>query len=406
MMYDPSNRRRKWFWAKRWCVDRPGDTFVWRVDLWYADRVEHWVSLTSDNLAEASGWTEFTGFADVPESAVEAAEDNPYGEIPAFHFRTALPYGVPVHRDAYGAQDAVTKLLCVELDSVDAVGYPARFALTDAGAELDQATDDPDFPSGDDANAPAAGDRLASESNLRTGPGTLSYLHGVKTLVQFDPADPKTLLDPTEFFIRLMAQQTNTPMNFFDPAGEVPSGESLKVKLAPLYDHAKDLQTSFTAPTLESWKFTLKLAKVNAGTLEVRWVPVEVASGKEDWETIGLKQGAGVPQSQTLVEAGYEQGTVDTWLDDEAEDMDLMRRADLMVKVADAAQKLGAAVGSGVMNAEQAQQVIAMLMGVQEEAVEGPPDPVALAEAQAKAKAAANPGTKDGNQGRAGGDQA
>jgi hypothetical protein len=86
--------------------------------------------------------------------------------------------------------------------------------------------------------------------------------------------------------------------------------------------------------------------------------------------------------------------------------MDLMRRADLMVKVADAAQKLGAAVGSGVMNAEQAQQVIAMLMGVQEEAVEGPPDPVALAEAQAKAKAAANPGTKDGNQGRAGGDQA
>jgi hypothetical protein len=406
MMYDPANRRRKWFYIRRWCVDRPGDIYVWRVDLWYADRVEHWVSLTSDNLTQESGWATFTGFPGEPDTAVEAVEDNPLGEIPAFHYRTALPYGVPVHRDAYGSQDAVTKLLCTQLDTVDTVGYPARFALTDAGAELDQASDDPDFPDGDDANAPAAGDRLASSSNIRSGPGTLSYLHGVKNLVQFDPADPGTLLDPTEFFIRLMAQQTQIPMDSFDPNGEVPSGESLKVKHGPLNANAKDLQTAFTAPTLEAWKFTLKVVSVKAGTLEVRWVPVEQATGKEDWEVVALKQGAGVPQGQTLVEAGYEQETVDGWLDDEAEDMDLMRRADLMVKVADAAQKLGAAVGSGVMTAEQAQEVISLLAGVQKEKVEGPPDPVALAEATAKAKAAAGGKPSGTNQGRAEGDQA
>lgn len=403
MMYDPANRRRKWFWIKRWCVDRPGDQYVWRVDLWYADRVEHWVSVNSDALTQESGWVPFSGFPDLPDTEVEEVEDNPLEEIPAFHYRTALPYGVPVHRDAYGAQNAITKLLATELDSVDAVGYPARFALTEAGAELDQATDDPDFPSGDDANAPAAGDRHVSTSNLRTGPGTLSYLHGVKDLKQFDPADPATLLDPAEFFIRLMAQQTRTPMDSFDPNGEVPSGESLKVKHGPVNRSASKLCTAFSAPTLELWKFTLKSVGVKTSTLEVRWVPTETATGKEDWETIGLKQQAGVPQGQTLVEAGYEQETVDTWLDDDAEAMDLMRRADLMVKVADAAQKLGAAVGSGVMNEGQAQAVIAMLMGVQEEPVEGPPDPVKVAEATAKAKAG---GTKDGNQGKAGDDQA
>ncbi len=404
MMYDPSNRRRKWFYIRRWCVDRPGNRTVWRVDLWYADRVEHWASITQDNLAEEVGWEPFTGWPEDPDSAVEAVEDNVLGEIPVFHYRTALPYGVPVHRDAYGAQNAITKLLATQLDNVDAVGWPARFALTDAGAELDQATDDPDFPSGDDANAPAAGDRQVSSSSLRSGPGTLSYLHGVKDLKQFDPADPAVLLEPAEFFIRLMAQQTQIPMDSFDPNGEVPSGESLKVKHGPLNENARALQTAFTAPTLELWKFTLRIVSVTPGTLEVRWVPVERASGKEDWETILAKQGAGVPQGQTLVEAGYEQDTVDQWLDEDAEAMDLMRRADLMVKVADAAQKLGAAVGSGVATAEQAQEIIAMLLGVQEQPVEGPPDPVALAEAQAKAKANAGGKPTDTNQGR--GDQA
>jgi hypothetical protein len=306
---------------------------------------------------------------------VADTEENPLEEIPAFHYRTALPYGIPVHESAYGAQDAITKLLATQLDSVDAVGYPARFALTDQGAELDQSNDDPNFPGGDDANTPAAGDRLASESQLRSGPGTLSYLHGVKALVQFDPSDPATLLDPTEFFIRLMAQQTQIPMDSFDPNGEVPSGESLKVKHGPLNANAKMLCTMFTAPTLESWKFTLKAVGTKVSTLEVRWVPVEQATGKEDWEVISLKQDAGVPQAQTLVEAGYEQETVDGWLDDEAEDMDLMRRADLVLKIADASQKMGAAVGSGIMNADQAQQVIAMLLGVKEEKVEGPPPP-------------------------------
>lgn len=388
MMYDPSNRRRKWFYFRRWCVDRPGDRFVWRVDLWYADRVEHWVSKTSDNLTEQAGWEPFDGFPDIPDSAVDPVEDNPLEEIPAFHYRTALPYGIPVHEDAYGAQDAITKLLATELDTVDSVGFPARFALTDEGSELDQATDDPNFP--DDADAPAGDTRRASESSLRSGPGTLTYLHGVKTLEQFDPADPKTLLEPAEFFIKLMAQQTRVPMDSFDPNGEVPSGESLKVKHGPVNRNAKRLATMFTSPTQEVWKFTLKTVGIVVTTVEVRWVPQETATGKEDWEVIGLKQGAGVPQGQTLVEAGYEQDTVDLWLDDEAEDMDLMRRADLMVKVADAAQKLGAAVGSGVMNAEQAQAVIAMLMNVKEEKVEGPPPPpTALPGGQTKDKGSA-----------------
>lgn len=400
MMYDPANRRRKWFFIKRWCVDRPAGKKVWRADLWYADRVEHWVSKSLENLTREDGWEPFEGFADLPDTAVEPVEDNDGEEIPFFHFRTALPYGTPVHRDAYGAQNAITKILSTELETVDTVGFPARFALTEAGAELDQAQDDPDFPNGDDAQATIRSGNV-TPSALRAGPGTLSWLHGAKGLVQFEGADPAHLLDPAEFYIRLMAQQTWTPMQFFDPAGEVPSGESLKVKNAPLDEHAQRLCTMFTSPVQEAWRLALHLVgKKASATLEVRWKPVRVASDKADWETIGLKQGAGVPQGQTLVEAGYEQDTVDGWLDEDAEAMDLMRRADLMVKVADASQKLGAAVGSGVMNAEQAQQVIAMLMGVKEEPVDGPP-------VQQDANPSADPAAGGGptKQGGAGGDQ-
>jgi hypothetical protein len=373
LIYDPENHRRKWFIIKRWCV--PTTTGKrWRVDLWFGDRMERWVSLADTGLGEKENWSPFTGWPGGDPVAPEV--ENGFEEIPFFHFRTALPYGVPVHKSAYPAQDAINKMLITQITTSDQQGWPARFALMETGAELDQNHDDPDFPQDDDDQARRDYQR-AAKSRLTNEPGSMNYMPGTKGVVQLSGAEPAVFLDPAEFYIRLMAQMTEIPMHHYDPAGEVPSGESLKVKDGPLNGHVLKLQKLMKGPVLEWWAFALKvLGSKPTKVLEARWAPAEMAVGKSDWEVIGLKQASGVPQHQTLVEAGYEPETVDTWLDDNQEEMDLFRRADLLDKVAGAAQKLGAAVSLGVMTADQAQEIIVRITGQKAEEVEGPPPPV------------------------------
>ena len=369
LIYDPENHRRKWFIIKRWCVPTlTGQR--WRVDLWFGERLERWVSISTSSLEESSGWTPFTGWPGGDD--VDPVVPNGFEEIPFFHFRTAIPYGVPVHLAAYPAQDAINKMLITQVTTSDQQGWPSRFALMEVGAELDQNADDPDFPQDDDGQARRDYQRMA-KSRLTNEPGSMNYMPGTKSVVQLAGAEPDVFLSPAEFYLRLMAQMTNIPMYHFDPAGEVPSGESLKVKDGPLNKNVGKLQKLMKGPVLEWWIFALKILGAKpTKVLEVRWAPAELAVGKDDWTVIGLKNAAGVPQHQTLTEAGYEPETVDKWLDDYAEEMDLFRRADLLDKVATASQKLGAAVALGVMTAEQAQELLVRITG---QKVEGPPEP-------------------------------
>lgn len=372
MIYDPENERRKWFLIKRWCVPTQAGK-RWRVDLWFAGRLERWVSISDANLTEKASWEPFTGW---PEGeAVDPVVDNIHEEIPFHHFRTALPYGVPVHTDAYPAQDALNKMLITQINTSETQGWPSRFALQELGAELDQNADDPDFPQDDDGQARRTYERSAS-SRLTNEPGAMNYMPGTKSVVQLSGAEPENFLGPAEFYIRLMAQMTEIPMHHYDPAGEVPSGESLKVKDGPLNAEVLKLQKLFKSPVLEWWMFALKImGAAPVKVLEARWAPAEMAVGKDDWTVIGLKQDSGVPQRTTLVEAGYEPETVDTWLKDQAEEMGIQRQADLLDKLAGAAQKLGAAVSLGVMTKEQAQEIIVSVTGQKEVPVAGPPVP-------------------------------
>src|SRR5207245_1963593 len=57
---------------------------------------------------------------------------NPYGQIPAFHLRTDLDYGKPVHRNAFALQDAISKLIEMQMVTVEFSGYPQRYAIQEA----------------------------------------------------------------------------------------------------------------------------------------------------------------------------------------------------------------------------------------------------------------------------------
>lgn len=310
VIYDTENERKKAFAIKRWQI-RTTLGKVWRTDLYYNDSIERYVSALGD-VTGPDSWNMFHEEDELPENWLL---DNPFGEIPFFHHRNALPYGRPEHKDGYGCQDAINKALITQLTTMDSHGFPQRYALTEKGAELDNNNDTPEWPSDELADDTTGVSEVikSPSSGLRGGPGTMLELQGMQEVGQFDAADPAVFTDPAQFYIRLMAQITETPLHAFDPSGDTPSGESLKVADAPLVKKAVNRETMLKSPIRETWHFVLRVRGFDVTDIGVNFAPAQVANSKDDWEVIGLKQGAGVPKDKTLIEAGYPSEEVAAW---------------------------------------------------------------------------------------------
>jgi hypothetical protein len=359
VLYDPENHRRKAFAISRWAL--PKNAFgvvLHRADLLYRDRVEHWITKPAGNLAEADGWELYADDGD-------PIEGHDFGEIPVFHHRTGLPYGKPVHLAGYGAQNAINKELITMLTTTDSQGHAQRYQLLDPDATLDENNDDPQYVDDLDAGTVSPDGRTrggAQATGMRSGPGTMQTFAGTKEVGQFDAADPKVFIDPTELFIRIMAQTTNTPLHYFDPSGDSPSGESLKVAEAPLVKDIEWLQVLQTSPLREEWLFALGLAGVGVKAIDVRWAPVQTAVGLDDWAVAKAKQDAGVPTDQTLMEAGYRPEMVAEWLDAGAEAATLAQRIALLGQIGTAVRDLSSGVALGVISEEAANSAVELVL--------------------------------------------
>ncbi len=351
MIYDPYNQRRKLFWIKRWCERTEGQMDIWRVDIYYADVVERWISTNGNALTEESGWEPYEG--DDEDDEQGSVLEHTYGEIPAFHHRTALPYGVPLHLEGYGTQDALNKELITLLTTTDSQGHQQRY------------NDDPQWVEDGDASAVSPGGMTkvgGTGSAMRTGPGTLQTFTGTEEVGTFPAADPAVFIDPVMLFIRLMAQLTNTPLHDFDPSGDVPSGESLKREEAPLVKSIEWLQVLQTSPLREQWRFALAIVGVAIPRVEVRWAPVTSADSIDDWAVVAAKQTAGVPTDQTLMEAGYVPEQVSEWLDANAEAATLAQRVALLGQIGTAVRDMSSGVALGVISEESANAAVEMVL--------------------------------------------
>lgn len=368
VIYDAENERRKRFAISRW--PSPGPDPLWMVELFYSDRVERYIQVKGQNPARLEGWEEYED----EDTGKAAVEPHTYGEVPFFHHRTGVPYGTPVHLDGYGSQHALNKLLITLLTTTDSHGQPQRYGLLDKDAVLDQQADSPQWT--DDADAVTYTtnglDGMGGQgSTLRSGPGTFQTLTGMASVGQFDAADPAVFLDPAEFFIRIMAQVTNTPAHYFDPSGDQPSGESLKVAEAPLVKDIQWLQLLQGSAVEEEWKFVLGLLGLQVDDVEVRWASVASATGLSDWQMVQAKIDVGVPVDQALVETGYEPEQVAKWLDQDAEANTLEARVKLLAELGAAIQSIGAGIALGVVDEGQAAAAIGLVLGQVQESGQG-----------------------------------
>lgn len=285
MIYDDENPRIKKFAAKLWQTEDPNDykKKIARLNMYYPDRIDKFEMFGEiENVISESGFV-----------LIDTVE-NPWGEVPVFHFRTSKQYGRPEHQDAYGPQDAINKLIITHMNTVDYQGAPQRYALSGGG-------NNQEFEDFDDTAA--AEDNIGK---LKNGPGELWYLKGVSKVGEFSPADHKVFTEPVKDFVRSMASITNTPLHYFEKTGSVPSGESLRTAEAPLLKKVEDRQITFGSTWTDLFRFILKIDNETEPNVDVKWKAVESMDSLDAWEVAVKKRVVGVSLEQVLIEMGYD----------------------------------------------------------------------------------------------------
>lgn len=297
-IYDEENPKLMRYAAKAWeitvDVDGKQETRT-RVNLYYRDRWEKYISFKR-KLTTNPQPSEFMPFVD-EYTDTNGVMANPLKQkvIPLFHFRTEMPEGQPEHIRAYGPQDAINKFVVTQMAANDFHGFPQRWALTQEGS-----SESADF------------DDESETVGVANQPGTLAVLKGIKSVGEFKAADPSTFIDPMRVNIRAMATVTATPLHYFEPTGNVPSGEALRVAEAPLVKKTKMRQISFGSTWRKVFSFILE-AQGMKEDVQIHWRAVETFDTKEAWEIAYKKQQAGLPFAQRMVEMGYDKALVDQW---------------------------------------------------------------------------------------------
>ena len=321
VFYDEEKPRKKRCAAHRWQVVGTGDNGLgkgtWqRVNLYYPDRIEQWVS--KEPVLDAMGRAiQLRADAEYEPYDVEGQWPlpNPYGIVPVFHFRTGRPYGRPEHQDAYGPQYGINKLLLSLMGAVDHAVLPQRYALTDSALEQNRPADAFEEAVGpDELTTESTTDGLDNGSSMESGPGNVWLLSGNNVRVgQFSAADSKNFIDPMEALVQQMADVTDLPANRYHRGGQQPSGDSQRMSEVPLNNKAEDRHDQFGVTWHEFAQFICDVHGLGETDAQVAWEPPEHYSDKASWESAKLQLEAGIPFDQVMRERGYSSDVIKDW---------------------------------------------------------------------------------------------
>jgi len=374
--YDTENPLRMTHVIKSWdWYDDDGEERR-RATLYFKDRIERWVVRPGGAPDRPEDWQHFhdPDEGEEPEWPLE----NPYGRIPFFHLRNARTYGKPEHRSAYGPQRLINKLVVSHGATIDFQSFPQRYYLVDPRADDSMLNlVDPDNPEDDDDDPEGS-----NHSQLRADPSAVWKLRASQ-VGQFQAADPQVFLAPLDRYIKSIAELCGIPLDRFVGYSTPPSGEARKVGNESLYEKAGARHDAYGATMQDAYEFALELLGTTDVTVTVKWKPLQVAVGSEDWTIIGLKIDHGVPVRQALMEAGYPEDEVDVWLTDQT-GADLVRRVALLNSIGTAIQAMSAGVATGMVSPEQAGNIIARIIGAVGEDLPALPEPVDLHPIQAE----------------------
>lgn len=269
------------------------------------------------------------------------------------------PYGTPLHRKAWGPQDAITKISATNLANVEALGLPARWALLDPLAEVDDDIDDDFGTDGPGTAADQSDGRTnpTSGSRLRTIPGGISFLKGIKETGTYENGEGDIFLSNMDWYTRAMAVACGIPLFEFDLKGDQPSGESRRRAMSRALKKAKRVRRA-EASFLEGLAETTLAVLGKPATVTATFYPIETSTDKEGLELVGAKISNGVPVRHALLEAGYPDDLVASWWPD---DQPAVTMAMLTI-LGNALSQLGTAMTLGVVTEEEVRDMLPTIL--------------------------------------------
>jgi hypothetical protein len=307
VFYDDENENKKQYAIKRWTDSMSGYTFV---NLYYPDRIEKYMLAPEPESGEKPKWEKRIDDGDVGWPL-----ENPFGEVPVFHFRNEFPYGMPEHVNAFGPQDAIHKLVVSHMASVDYNAFPQRWAIMDQDYDTSEAAmgDEGEYAFSIDTGA-TLDQGMDPKSQLTADPASVWFMKGISSYGQFPVGDPTAFLMPFTQYIHAMAVITQTPMHFLDPIVSNVSGESLRVIEAPFAKKVRNRQLSFGATWRDTFRFVLKIkGQARPADVQVHWVPAATVNDLSTLQGQEIKGALGVPDRQLLEEQGYTPEQLDSW---------------------------------------------------------------------------------------------
>lgn len=288
LFYDPARPTRKLFAAKMW----KGADYYPRLLLYYPDRLEHYIS-RNKVTQEASWVTSHSSFVPDDTYGPDGREDNPYGIIPVFHFRSGRVSGKrEIGQSEISLQDAVNKLFADMMVGSEFYTFAQRVIISQ--------TDPGDLKNGAGVNwyIPAGDGKGQQASVIELGAKSLdNYLHALDHTAQ------------------TMAIISRTPKHYLMLNGGDPSGDALLAMEAPLVkkvtkriqgyeiewkalaafllllDGSTTLSTVDITPTWEPVTTIQPLASAQTTKTEVEaTIPLVTSLRRQGWGTDELEQ--------------------------------------------------------------------------------------------------------------------
>lgn len=269
--YDPDHPLRKRFAARTW---NSGDSQ--KLSLYYPDRLEHYAKYGS-----SSQWV------------LEEEGENPFGEVPVFHFRRERRGVTSELSSIFELQDAVNKLLNDLMICSEFGVFAQRYVVSNADVGILKNSPNEIW------QIPAA-DR--NEEGTQVG--------------QFEPMALKNFLEPMADLAAAIAILSRTPRHYFMRQGGDPSGESLLAMEAPLVHKVNRYLDRFSPVWADVGRFLLKLDgfEVASNKVRPRFEPVQSIPPRLQAEIRESAVRAGVP-------LGVHLQRYEGWTDEEVQEV-------------------------------------------------------------------------------------
>lgn len=300
--YESGNPRKMRFAVKWWLDD---DSYC-RLNLYYADRIEYYVTRTKvtgiDGLPENNIDTKAVSGAAAFFPAETPVAENPFSRIQVFHFRREHRAIRSELVNVIEPQDALNKLLNDMMIAAEFGAFKQRWIITNASVDKLK-------------NAPS--------EIWRIPPGIESEQPA--SLGEFSPTDLNNYITGIDKFANAIAIITRTPKHYFVTAqGGDPSGEALIAMEAPLNKKCQKYIDRFSSTWQQLGAFLLELDStvVDPMLVSPTFDKPETVQPRTEAEIREINTRAGIPLTTTLRDDGWTEAEIEAMQEDKQQEQD------------------------------------------------------------------------------------